>query len=127
MGKGIAIDRLAVQPLSFSKFVEGGGVIPASSTGLFLTTGLLEEHTQGVGTIAEGRGNTRRQPIAAGCAHHQHSLGPLGLVECTGTGGLDLLEHILLAADRMRSGTDETANLGFDDHDRPHYWCGSTT
>src|SRR5690554_5869479 len=107
MGEGIAVDRLAVEALGLGEFVESSGIVPTRRARLFLTTGLLEKNAQGVGTVAEGCGNPRRQAIAAGGTYHQHPLGSLGLVEGTRASRLDLLKYILFTANGMGGGADE--------------------
>ena len=59
VGEGVAVDRAAPQAGGLGLAVELGGVVPARVARLLLGAGLLEEHAQGGGAVAEGGGDTR--------------------------------------------------------------------
>src|SRR3546814_2559332 len=52
--------------------------------------------------------------IAARRTDHQHFLRAVS-AHALGTGRGDLFAHVVLAAERMRGGADEAADLGMDD------------
>src|SRR3546814_9265518 len=73
--------------------------------------GLFKEHAECVGAKAECGSDARRQAIAARRTDHQHFLRAVS-AHALGTGRGDLFAHVVLAAERMRGGADEAADLG---------------
>ena len=118
VGERIAVDRAAPQARLLGIAVEGGRVVPAGIAGLLLGAGLFEEHAQGGCAVAEGGGDARGQAVAGGRADHQYPFGAIA-AHALGLHVLDLVEHVLRAAQRMGGGADEASDFGMDDHDMP--------
>jgi len=53
VGERVAVDRLAVQAGLLGRLVERGGVVPTGGAGLLRAAGLLEEHAERGGAVAE--------------------------------------------------------------------------
>src|SRR6185437_10063513 len=117
VGEGVTVDRLRIETGGLGRLVERGGVIPTGGAGLLVAAGLLEEHAERGGAVAERGGDARGQTVAGGGADHQHALGAFALVVAGGLGDRDLVEHVALAADRVGGDADETADFGLDDHE----------
>ena len=116
VGEGVAVDGLGVEAGGGGFLFEGDGVVPAGGAGALVGfAGLLEEHADGGGVRAEGRGDPRGEAVAGGGADHQHRFGPFSIGPRALHHG-DLLGDVRGAAFRVGGGADESTDLRCNDH-----------
>ncbi len=92
-----------------------GRVIPPRGARLSFAAGLLEEHANGRRARAEGRSDSRSEPVPCRSAKHQHPLGTISDLTFALYVGY-LAPHVLKAPRWMGRRTQKTAHLGLNHH-----------